>query len=369
MVPAAYSGLLEVIDGRSAQGVYAMVFSVYDDVSAGNHVFEQSESVEVRDGLFYTLLQANELARGLPFDELVFVHCLEGQRLFLEIEVAGEILTPRQPIAIDGCHDTLRELDCRKGQVPKLGTRGWACAEDELGAVLADKSVTVPKLAADVILRIDDALNVIPNDSVTNAALQAGAVTLRKLGPDVQAVLTDLGGLIVADRIADGAVQARHIAAGQVKAAHLESGAVTAAKIGQRQIESGHLAPGLRAAMGGALLPADPATSLAVKAGLRLEAGQSQIQATLQYRAGACQEGELALATQYGASTCGVNAPCNAFANGTSCTSPSGWRSGSASGGDYPQCRYLDCFLATPLPMSQPCFSQTIGTVCIGGQP
>lgn len=146
-----YSGRLFDATGQSVDdGAYAITFRLYDQAIGGNLLFEEAfigtESVAVTDGYFWVLL-ANNQAGTLTLDEIAALH----DQLFLEMEIEGGILEPRQTLAPvpwalaagmaggpggggpSGDRDTLGSLNCPDGQIPKRVAGVWACAEDETG--------------------------------------------------------------------------------------------------------------------------------------------------------------------------------------------------------------------------------------------
>lgn len=145
-----YSGRLLDAGGQPATGDYAMTFRLYSTATGGDVLFEEvfsgAESVSVSQGYFWVLL-ANNQATTMTLDEITYLH----DQLFLEMEVEGGLLEPRQPIAPvpwslsaglaqgtsgsgghgSGDRDTLGSLNCNNGQVPVRIAGVWACGEVE----------------------------------------------------------------------------------------------------------------------------------------------------------------------------------------------------------------------------------------------
>lgn len=137
--------------GLPVNGVYDMTFRLYAEGTAGDLLFEESfvaaEAVQIENGYFWVLL-ANNQASTLTLDEVVALH----DQLYLELEVAGSILEPRQALAPvpwalssgfaantggGGTHsdrDTLGNLACADGQIPKRVAGVWGCADDDTGS-------------------------------------------------------------------------------------------------------------------------------------------------------------------------------------------------------------------------------------------
>ena len=84
-----YQGYLTDPDGNSVEGPVTMGFTIYDTVEDGNRKWEESQTVTVSGGI-YTVVIGQDPA-GNPFPADLF----EGER-YLEVEVEGEVLAPRQ---------------------------------------------------------------------------------------------------------------------------------------------------------------------------------------------------------------------------------------------------------------------------------
>jgi trimeric autotransporter adhesin len=120
-----YQGQLQ--DGSGpVTGTPDMVFRLYDDLVAGNQVGADivEEAVPVTDGLFQV-----ELDFGAAYD----------QSRWLEVEVDGVELSPRQPItaapvainALNVPDDTLAQLDCSNNQIARWNGSDWVCSQDQ----------------------------------------------------------------------------------------------------------------------------------------------------------------------------------------------------------------------------------------------
>ncbi len=122
-----YQGQLQDASGPYT-GTPGMIFRLYDSLTGDNQIGGDVvlENVPVTDGLFQA--------------ELDFGEVFDGER-WLEVVVDGNVLDPRQriapaPVALQALNvpegeDTLAELDCASGQIPKWDGSTWACAEDE----------------------------------------------------------------------------------------------------------------------------------------------------------------------------------------------------------------------------------------------
>ncbi len=125
--PISYQGQLQ--DGSGPyDGTADMEFRLYDSLTGGSMVGASvsKSNVPVSDGLFQV-----ELDFGDVYD----------QPLWLEVEVGGHVLSPRQPITaapmavhalnVPEGSDTLAELDCSGGEIAKWDGDEWVCAADE----------------------------------------------------------------------------------------------------------------------------------------------------------------------------------------------------------------------------------------------
>lgn len=85
-----YQGVLLDSSGNPLDGVTTVTFRLYDAPTGGNLLWSENPHVTVSEGVFSVLLgHGGSIVPGL-FDS--------GER-WLELEVGGEILSPRQPIA------------------------------------------------------------------------------------------------------------------------------------------------------------------------------------------------------------------------------------------------------------------------------
>ncbi|MBN1560191.1 hypothetical protein JW998_08070 [candidate division KSB1 bacterium] len=83
-----YQGFISSIAGEPVSGSLSATFSLWDDAAAGNRLWRETQSLDVRLGHFTASLGA-----VAPLPENIFT----GVR-WLEIEIAGERLTPRKRI-------------------------------------------------------------------------------------------------------------------------------------------------------------------------------------------------------------------------------------------------------------------------------
>jgi hypothetical protein len=96
-----HQGRLLDAAGQPANGIFAITYSIWDDPSAGQMLWSETQDVEIRDGLFHVLL--GQLSP--PPDDNMF--SLPAVQLWLQIQIGTDIpLSPRQrltsvPYAID----------------------------------------------------------------------------------------------------------------------------------------------------------------------------------------------------------------------------------------------------------------------------
>jgi len=90
----SYQGRLTDASGNPLNGQYTFVYSLYNDDTAGDLVYTETESnVTVENGLFSSVIGPNNIAAGLEPEDL-------AQPLWLEVQVSNgtitETLSPRQ---------------------------------------------------------------------------------------------------------------------------------------------------------------------------------------------------------------------------------------------------------------------------------
>ncbi|TVR96316.1 MAG: hypothetical protein EA418_05550 [Wenzhouxiangellaceae bacterium] len=127
--PITYQGQLQDQSGPYT-GTIDMTFRLFDSASGGGQIGNTVSiaAVSVESGLFQV---------ELDFGSEVFS---QGPR-YLEVEVGESVLNLRQPITpapmalnvinLPDTGDTLAELSCLTGEVPKWDGSAWVCAEDE----------------------------------------------------------------------------------------------------------------------------------------------------------------------------------------------------------------------------------------------
>lgn len=129
-----YQGRLSAASGEAvADGQYSVVFRLFAAPTGGTSLWSETRTVTAKGGVF-----ATTLGQATPFPEGLFT-----QRLWLEIEVQGRTLTPRQELgAVAFSHVALRMPG---GAVTTVMIADLAITTEKL----ADGAVTSAKLAAD----------------------------------------------------------------------------------------------------------------------------------------------------------------------------------------------------------------------------
>jgi len=127
-----YQGTLSDSGGNPINATLNITFTLYDADVAGNNLWQETQSVDVTNGVFNVQFGADA---GNPLSPAIF-----DDPLFLGIQVDADAeMTPRQALTAAGYafkarsveNDTLNSLSCANGEVPKWNGGAWACAADE----------------------------------------------------------------------------------------------------------------------------------------------------------------------------------------------------------------------------------------------
>ena len=176
----SYQGTLSTADGTPIDGSIGLTFRLYAAQSGGAALWSEDHSaanaVPVRQGLFQVLLGSLT-----PIPATVW----DNPSVYLGVQVEGDEqeLSPREIISAVPVALQVANLRIPEGSIDT--------------AKLADGAVTLSKLGNDVEF-------IPPDASVTGAKIASGAVTLDKLGPDVVFIPPD--GSVTNARLAKGAV-------------------------------------------------------------------------------------------------------------------------------------------------------------------
>ena len=96
-VTVGYQGRLVSTTGSPEIGVRTMQFAIYDDPTAGNQIWCETQSVALTDGYYAVYL--GEGTACSPTSTTTLPSAFAGANRYLELTVAGSALTPRQRIA------------------------------------------------------------------------------------------------------------------------------------------------------------------------------------------------------------------------------------------------------------------------------
>jgi len=101
----SYQGVLRGADGTPLDGTFAMAFRFYGVETGGQPILaDQHDSVSVAAGLFSVRIGSGVVSDGEAPGYYADVAKVFGdhQNLYLELEIAGEVLAPRTPLASAG---------------------------------------------------------------------------------------------------------------------------------------------------------------------------------------------------------------------------------------------------------------------------
>lgn len=219
----SYQGKIVDANGNTlTNGAYNIKFSLYTSESGGSPAWEETQGVNVRNGVFGAMLgQNNNL--NLTFD----------RSYWLGVKVGNDPeMSPRSPLA--STPYSMHASSVASNAVKTGNIANGAVTTDKL----ANGAITADKIAPNALptLSIGDnavATRNLANGAVTTAKLANGAITADKIAPNALPTLS----------LNDNSVATRHIANGAVTAAKLASGAV-AAGLGNNSIGTQHIANG-----------------------------------------------------------------------------------------------------------------------------
>ena len=150
-----YQGYLTDPDGNPVlDGDYLMGFSIYDLLTGGSELWGESQTVTVTNGVYNVLLGI-----GKPLSPKIF----DGE-LFLEVDVEGELLTPRLPL-------TSTAFAMRAGVADSV-TDGAV-----ITVMIADDAITGQKIASDQISSVH-----IDSGAVGSGEIQNNSVSTEDVG-------------------------------------------------------------------------------------------------------------------------------------------------------------------------------------------
>ncbi|MEO0102635.1 MAG: hypothetical protein ABIK81_02905 [candidate division WOR-3 bacterium] len=166
-----YQGKLTDNSGNPLNGHFDMTFTIYDAATGGNLYWQETQSgVLVAQGIFNVLLGRLNPINSLP----------EGPDCFLEINIGGTTLSPRQRIVSNGySYYTQTAEDAYKlGGIPAANYAVLPVETDEIqnGAVttvkIADDAVNSAKIYDGQVFNSDLADNAVTTEKIQNGTIQ-----------------------------------------------------------------------------------------------------------------------------------------------------------------------------------------------------
>lgn len=159
----AYQGRLLKADGTPEAGVASMVFTLFDAATGGNALWTETQSVALTEGYYATVL-----GDTIDLPDSVF----SGAERFLEIQVAGTTLVPRQRIVST-------PYAMRAGDADTVGgKRGSELGMNASEAIVSAVSVNAKSACAHPAPHLDIWVNgaLIAGTDVTNSTFADTAV-------------------------------------------------------------------------------------------------------------------------------------------------------------------------------------------------
>lgn len=105
-----------------ADDEYSITFRVYDSESGGEVLWQEDRNIKTTDGVYHILLGAGKAAVGSFTPEL-----FSSDARWLEVEVGGEVMTPRQRIArrflFFRRNNSKRHYKSHRGRYSRVGGR------------------------------------------------------------------------------------------------------------------------------------------------------------------------------------------------------------------------------------------------------
>ena len=188
-----------------------MQFRIYGSITGADLLWSESwPAVVVRDGVFSVLLGSD----GSPIPPGLFTG---GASRYLEVEIEGEVLTPRQQLGAVGWSaraEAARDVDCVD------------CID---GSKIADGSVSGADVQDGSIAGAD-----IANRSISSADVAIGGITGTEIAD----------GSVAGADIADRSISTVDVALGAITGSEIADGSITGTDIAYRSITSADIAVG-----------------------------------------------------------------------------------------------------------------------------
>lgn len=213
--PTAIHQQGRLMDGTNlVNGAATIAFRLYDVAEGGAALAGDTNDVTVVDGLY---------AATLDLAPAVWAAVLTNAALYLETEIDGTPLAPREPLGAAAYARLAAGVT--NGAIGELQLANDAVTKDKL----LDGAVTSGKIGTGAVTT-----NKIGSEAVTEDKIGAGAVTTNKIGT----------GAITENKLANGAVTTNKIGNGAVTEKKIEDGAVTSNKLAADAVNSGKILDG-----------------------------------------------------------------------------------------------------------------------------
>lgn len=218
----SYQGLLTTPSGTPVgDGSHDLVLRLYDAEIGGNLVYEEQQTVSVRNGLFNLLIGSSGDLSKVDFE----------QPLWLETAIAGEpAFVPRTRLAV----------------VPYAIRAESASVADSITGGVTGVVRTVNGRSGDLVVRGEGGIVVTSSGDTLSIQLAATSATIDSLrSTDSTIMILDAAGPVPDLGLADGAVSESKIANGAVTSQKLAASSVTTSILQDESVSAQKIAPGV----------------------------------------------------------------------------------------------------------------------------